>query len=167
MNFIINYWHIDKGLACVGTLNLQARSDPLSSGVLKPLNATENQWFVHVLAFTCCNELFKGATWTSGIWFRGHWIYTKHVNHIMVWLSKVIYIENILEPAIQCLFYHLSCMSWNVWILIQIKCIHLLPCVEWLWNHCLYNLLKHIFKLQKYPRICHLKFQNLRQFRPQ
>lgn len=32
-NFIINYWHIDKGQACAGTINLQARSDPLSSGI--------------------------------------------------------------------------------------------------------------------------------------
>lgn len=33
MNFIINYWHIDKGQACAGTINLLARSDPLSSGI--------------------------------------------------------------------------------------------------------------------------------------
>lgn len=32
-NFIINYWHIDKGQACAGTINLLARSDPLSSGI--------------------------------------------------------------------------------------------------------------------------------------
>lgn len=32
-NFIINYWHIDKGQACAGTINLQARSDPLSGGI--------------------------------------------------------------------------------------------------------------------------------------
>lgn len=58
-------------------------------------------WLLHAAVSSLNRPL-----WPVEYGSRGHWIYTKHVNHIMVWLSKVIYRKYtwICKPVLVLLF---------------------------------------------------------------